>query len=423
MSRNPRVGPKNVVRLVESAPVQQSETNHKTLTLVESDAHELRSFLADTNIPCYTSRNSAGLVALDQRKYWIGFNKVSGVGPVKLRRLLDYFGDLETAWRAGAADLREAGLDARAIENMQVVRNRTSLDAEVEELDHQRVKILTWNDETYPRLLAHIDDPPPVLYVKGHLCDKDDWAVAVVGTRTPTSYGREVACRLSGDLAANGMTVVSGLARGIDTQAHKGALEAGGRSIAVLGCGVDITYPAENRRLADAIAENGCIVSEFALHTQPEGPNFPARNRIISGLSLGTIVAEAGLRSGALITAQFALEQGRDVFAVPGSIFARTTEGCHRLIQQGAKLVVSCQDILEELNLTMVTQHMEAKEIIPENSAEEMLLKVLSAEPIHVDEITQASNLPIAQVSSTLVMMELKGMIRQVGGMTYVLAR
>jgi len=356
-------------------------------------------------------------------KYWVGFNIVRGVGPMRFRALLDHFGDLEKAWHADAHELKEAGLDQRALENLMATRSKISLDEEMEKIERQGVKVLTWDDPAYPSRLLNIYNPPPVLYVKGEILDEDQWAVAVVGTRGATVYGKEATRQIASDLARNKVTIVSGLARGIDSEAHRAALDAGGRTIAVLGSGVDIIYPSESRKLAQAIVEQGALVSEYAMGTPPESSNFPPRNRIISGLSLGVVIVEAGERSGALITADYALEQGREVFAVPGNIFRKKSMGTNRLIQQGAKPVLSVEDILEELNLTMVSQQAEVRAIVPENETEATLLEYITAEPIHIDELGRKSGLPIAQVSSTLALMELKGMVRQVGGMNYVLAR
>jgi DNA processing protein len=228
---------------------------------------------------------------------------------------------------------------------------------------------------------------------------------------------------LGGDLARSGVTVVSGLARGIDGIAHQAALDAGGRTIAVTACGLDQVYPPEHRRLAQAIAESGALISDYPLGTRPEARNFPPRNRIISGLSLGTVVVEAGHKSGALITAEFALEQGREVFAVPGNIVSRNSVGCNRLIRDGARMVLSAQDILEELNLTMIEHQAEARAFLPADPTEAQLLSLVSDNPTHVDELCRVSKLPVHEVSSTLAMMELKGMVRQVGGMQYTLAR
>jgi DNA processing protein len=361
--------------------------------------------------------------AVGELRYWIGFNIVQGIGPARVRALLDHFGSLEMAWRADSAELKRAGLDRRAIENLLTTRSRISLDEEMEKIARQGVTVLTWDHPAYPSLLRQIHHPPAVLYVKGEIRSEDEWAVAVVGTRRATVYGREAARQIASDLVRNGVTVVSGLARGIDAEAHKSALEAGGRTIAVLGCGIDVVYPPEHTRLAQAIAGQGALVTEYALGTPPESGNFPPRNRIISGLALGVVIVEAGETSGALITADYAAEQGREVFAVPGNIFHRGAKGCNRLIQQGATPVLSVGDILEELNLTMVGQQQEVREVVPQNETESLLLQHLSAEPTHVDELGQESGLPIATVSSTLALLELKGMVRQVGGMSYVLAR
>ena len=358
------------------------------------------------------------------RKYWVGFNLVTGIGPAKTRKLLNAFdGDLAAAWHADAEALQTAGLDRRALQNLLEVRATRDLDAEMERIRAQGISVLTWEDEDYPRLLREIYDPPPVLYVKGQILPEDEWAVAVVGTRAATTYGKEAATRIAGGLARNGVTIVSGLARGIDSAAHRAALEAGGRTIGVLGCGLDIIYPPENRRLAAQIIQHGALISEYPLGTPPEGSNFPPRNRIISGISLGVVIVEAGRRSGALITADYALDQGREVFAVPGNIFRHASQGTNALIREGATPVLSVEDILEALNLTMISKQQAARAIIPENETESRLLKCLSADPIHVDEIGQQTGLPISEVTSALTLMELKGLVRQVGGMHYVLAR
>jgi DNA processing protein len=356
-------------------------------------------------------------------RYWVAFNKVPGIGAARLRALLDYFGDLQTAWQAPLHDLRQAGLDRRSIANLVEMRGDLDLDAELDQLERKGIAVLTWEDDGYPRNLREVYNAPPVLYVRGQIDTRDEWSVAVVGTRRASVYGKEAARMLGAGLARAGVTVVSGLAWGIDTVAHRACLDAGGRTIAVLGCSVDIIYPQQNARLAAEIVERGALVSEYALGTRPDARNFPPRNRIISGLTLGTVVVEADLGSGARITADFAAEQGREVFAVPGSVFSKSSRGTNELIQQGAKMVCDVADVLEELNLTMVSEQAQARAVIPENETESLLLDHLSAEPVHVDELRRAVRLPIAQVSSTLALMELKGMVRQVGGMNYVLAR
>jgi DNA processing protein len=361
--------------------------------------------------------------AMNDLCYWIGFNRVMGIGPAKLRALLDHFGDLETAWRANSSDLREAGLDRRALEYLLAARSAMDLNAEVARVKRLGARALTWNDADYPPQLKSIAASPPLLYVKGAFTPADQWAIAVVGTRRATAYGREVTRSLVGDLARSSVTIVSGLARGIDATAHQAALDAGGRTIAVLGHGIDFIYPPEHRKLAEQIAEHGALVTDYPVGTPPEGSNFPPRNRIISGLSLGVLVVEGASPSGARITADFAMEQGHDVFAVPGNILNRSSELPNTLIQEGAIPVLRASDILEPLNLTMVTQHAEAREVIPADATEAELLELLSAEPVHIDDLQRETGLPIAQVSSTLALMELKGMVRQVGGMNYVAAR
>lgn len=356
-------------------------------------------------------------------RYWVGFNIVPGIGPARLKKLLDYFGSAERAWHASALDLARAGLDRKPLQSLIAMRDKLDLDAEMHRIEDTGAHVFTLQDEGYPRLLRQINLPPPVLYVKGSYTPEDEWAVAVVGTRYAKAYGREATRYLAGELARNHITIISGLARGIDSEAHRAALEAGGRTIAVLGSGIDIIYPYENANLARDIVASGALITEYPLGTKPEKGNFPPRNRLISGLALGTLIAQAGEGSGALITAYYALEQGREVFAVPGSIFDHGCSGTNRLIQQGeAKLVMRAQDILEELNLTMVSQQAEVRAVVPENETEALVLRHLSEEPIHVDELGRATGLPIAQVTGTLALMELKGLVRQTGGMHYILA-
>lgn len=362
-------------------------------------------------------------MATDALRYYIGFNLVRGIGPARLRALLDAFGDVEQAWHAPADALLQAGLDRRSLRNLLEARATVDLEREVERVAAAGVQVLTWEDPRYPRLLQEVPDPPPVLYILGELRPEDEWAIAVVGTRRISVYGREVTHRLVTSLAQSGITIVSGLARGVDGVAHRAALEAGGRTLAVLGCGVDRVYPPEHRALARQIAAHGALISEYPLGTPPEPGNFPPRNRIISGLSLGVLITEAGRDSGALITADYAAEQGREVFAVPGSILAAGSAGTNRLIQDGAKMVLEPADILEELNLAMAAEQARARETLPVSETEAALLAHLGAEPTHVDELGLAVGLPIAQVTSTLAMMELKGLVRQVGGMKYVAAR
>ena len=356
-------------------------------------------------------------------KYWVGFSLIPGIGRVKLSQLESKFGSLGKAWQATPAKLKQAGLDKGAINAITYWQSRISLDEEMEKLESYGVKVLTFHDPDYPSRLKEIYDYPPILYVRGSLLPQDEWCLAVVGTRRATVYGRQVAEELATDLARSGITIVSGLAKGIDSVAHRSALGAGGRTIAVFGCGLDIVYPAENAALARDIIQQGALISEYPLGTRPRADNFPRRNRIMSGLSLGVLVVEADETSGAMITARLALEQNREVFAIPGSILSPVSRGTNRLVQEGAKLVRDYTDILEELNLTAVAQQMELKEVIPASDTEALLLKQLSTEPTHIDEVCCSTGLPMSTISSTLTMMELKGLVKQVGTMNYILSR
>ncbi|MBN1314978.1 MAG: DNA-processing protein DprA [Anaerolineales bacterium] len=359
----------------------------------------------------------------DELPYWVGLNLVRGIGPAKFRALLDYFGSAQNAWQAELSELSQVGLDRRTLDSFVQTRSNLNPQQDVEKTLLDNISIHTWDDDDYPRYLKEIPDPPPVLYVKGDLQTRDEWSVAVVGTRRATSYGKHVTRQLVQELVRNGATIVSGLARGIDSIAHQAALDAGGRTLAVLGSGIRKIYPPEHRRLAERVAESGAIISDFSPDTPPEAGNFPRRNRIISGLSLGVLVIEAGNKSGALITANYALDQGRDVFAVPGNISSRMSYGTNRLIQQGAKMVISASDILEELNMTMVAEQVATQLSLPASHEEAQLLKLLSDAPCHVDELSRHAAMPVSMVTSTLTMMELKGMVRQVESMSFVRIR
>ncbi len=361
-----------------------------------------------------------------ERQYWVGFNLVPGVGPARVRQLLERFGALSKAWDAPASDLAGAGLDRRTLNNFIEARHRLDLGAELDRLDKLGIAVLTWEDDIYPPLLAklrEIDQAPPVLYMRGTLVEADEWALAVVGTRSISPYGRQVTRQLVADLASSGLTIVSGLARGVDAEAHRAALDTGGRTIAVLGCGLDTIYPPEHQQLAAQIAQHGALISPFPLETPPERKNFAPRNGVLSGLARGVLVTEAGLKSGAMLTAGAALEQGREVFAVPGNITAPGSSGTNRLIQDGAHPVLTAQDILEILNVEHIMQYSEARASLPHlGEAEQRVLDELSAEPLHIDELSRQCGLAVAQVSSALTMLELKGMVYQVGPLTYVRA-
>jgi DNA processing protein len=359
----------------------------------------------------------------EKRRYWIGFNHVLGIGPTRLRKLLDAFGDIQLAWHASGDELRLAGLGPTYVKTLINTRETLDLDQELRRIEQLGFKITTWQDEEYPARLREISAPPPMLYVWGDIKPQDRWAVAIVGTRRATAYGTAVAQDLASVLAASGITIVSGLARGIDSIAHQAALDTGGRTLAVLGSGLDQIYPPEHRQLAEAITERGAVLSDYPLGTKPEAKNFPPRNRIISGLSMAVVVVEAGKSSGALITADFAAEQGRDVFAVPGDLNKLASMGTNRLIQSGAQILLSPDEVLEALNLEMVARKEVASETLPEDETERRVYEALSANPVHVDELQANCGLPIAQITASLAMLELKGRARQVGGMHYVRAR
>lgn len=358
---------------------------------------------------------------MDDLRYWVGFSLIRGLGAVRFRLLLDSFGDLAKAWQAGYAALKGCGLATGLVEQIVYQRQRIDPAAELARVARAGLNVVTWNSPSFPRLLSSIDNPPPVLYYRGELRPQDELAVALVGTRSPSVAGKEVAARLAYDLAQNGVTVVSGLALGIDAVAHREALRAGGRTLAVLGCGLDSVYPSSHRALADKIVTSGALLSDYALGVKPEARNFPPRNRLISGLALGTVVVEAGIRSGALITLQFALEQGRETFAVPGNVQSRSAMGTNAAIQKGhAKLVTCVQDILEELNISMIQEQRQARAVLPEGDEERALWGYLGEGPVHIDELVRRSGLPTAQVSSTLMLMELKGMVRCVDRTSYM---
>lgn len=333
---------------------------------------------------------------------------VDGVGPVKLSKLLDQYGSIAQVCETLNAPLAEA------------------LEA-IQKAKEKNVSIISLEDEEYPELLKNIYDPPPVLYVKGQNLNSKDKTIAIVGTRRASRYGLEIAKKLAFELASLGISIVSGMALGIDTIAHRGALDARGKTIAVFGCGVDVIYPPSNEDLAREIESSGALVSEFPLGAGTEKGHFPRRNRIIAGLSLGTIVVEGHYDSGAMITAKHALDEGREVFAVPGNVEMDQSKGPHWLIKQGAKLVESVEDVLEELNMVMPESRKSEKpnsrraddfNLSPE---EEKIRSVLSLEPQLMDNIAAETGFSIPQVSSLLMMLEMKKVVRQLPGKMFVL--
>lgn len=358
-------------------------------------------------------------------KYWIAFSYFPKIGPIRLQRLLNYFSSLENAFKASLNELIKAGLEENVASEFMIKRQEINLNEILEKLDKEKIQVLTLEDQNYPPLLKEIYNPPPLLYYQGIL-KKEEYTLAVVGTRQLTAYGKQVTPYLVKELAQNGITIVSGLALGIDSLAHQSTIEVNGRTIGVLGGGLDkqSLYPSQNRYLVQKIlGSGGLILSEYPPLTLPLPYHFPYRNRLISGLSLGTLIIEAKEDSGALITAQYALEQNREVFAIPGNIFQETSLGPNRLIKMGAHLVTSALDILEVLNLKEAVHFIQTREIMAESQEEELLLKFLSFEPIHIDQLKKQTTLEISLISSTLLIMEMKGKVRNLGGMNYVRAR
>jgi DNA processing protein len=360
---------------------------------------------------------------LSEQKYWLGFSLIPEIGTKRILHLRDKFGRLSAAWQAAEAHLNVSGLEPQALANVLHFRKTLDLEREMARVQQLKARLITLEDADYPPLLKHIADPPAVLYVRGTLTPVDERAICIVGTRKATPNGRETARHIASQLAKQGLTIISGLAQGIDEVAHRGALEAGGRTLAVTACGIHMIYPTQNLQLAHEIIEAGAVITEFPIGTPPIKSNFPRRNRIMSGMALGVLVAEAPEKSGALITAAGAAEQGRDVFAIPGSIHNTASGGTNRLIQDGAKLVMKVEDILNELNMTYtIVQAKAATETVsPANGNEAALLQLLGADPIHIDDLVRQSGLSVSTVSSTLTILELKGLAQMVGAMQYCL--
>lgn len=359
---------------------------------------------------------------MDHLVPWFTLKSVPGIGNLLFRRLVHHLGAPEQVMQATVAQLAQVkGMTPRLATAIQRQKRPDWVATELLRVKNSGFRITTLHDATYPELLRHIPDPPPLLYLYGHL-EPDAAHIAIVGSRKATAYGRTSARQLARQLAEQGMVVVSGMARGIDTAAHQGALEASGRTVAVLGSGLKRIYPAENRTLFDHIAKNGAVLSEYALDAEPEAHHFPQRNRVISGLSLGTIVVEAAQRSGSLITARLAAEQGREVYAVPGSIHASTARGTHALIQQGAKLVESAEDVMVEVqpHLAESGGHSAAAPLPDLTAVEAQILEAIGPYPRHIDELARLVQTDMGQLTATLMQLELKGVILQEPGRYYL---
>ena len=357
---------------------------------------------------------------------WLALARVKGLGAVSFKKLATRFVDPTAAFSAALTELEQVeGLHRDAIDGIVAFSDWAEVDEEIERARDAGIAIVPFTNPNYPARLRTIADPPPFLYVKGNILTDDDKAVAIVGSRSASEYGRRVARDLARGLASLGFTVVSGMARGIDGSAHESALQAGGRTIAVLGSGVERAYPAEHETLYRRIGENGAVLSELPIGTRPLAFNFPARNRLISGLSLGVVVVEATEKSGSLITATLAVEQGREVFAVPGEVGSSRSRGAHRLIRQGAKLVESVDDIIEEIapqlldRIGSATQR--APRVLPQNASDatRTIFALLQENTLQVDQVIERTGMSAAQVLETLLDLELQGLLRQLPGKIY----
>ncbi|HWH80459.1 MAG TPA: DNA-processing protein DprA [Candidatus Binatus sp.] len=360
---------------------------------------------------------------------WLALCRVKGLGCVSFKKLAARFSDPTKAFSASRAELEQVeDLRAEAIEGLVNFAEWAEVDDEISRARTAGVTLIPFSDGRYPARLRMIADPPPLLYVKGELHERDDKSVAIVGSRSASDYGRRVARDLARGLAAMGFTVVSGMARGIDGMAHETALNAGGRTIAVLGSGIERAYPVEHQQLYQRISESGAIISELPIGTRPMAFNFPARNRLISGLSLGVVVVEATEKSGSLITASLAVDQGREVFAVPGEVGASRSRGAHRLIRQGAKLVENVDDILEEIAPQLLTRGNVARSapltLAPNASADaRKVFTLLQENSLQVDEVIERSGFPAGRVLEILLDLELQGYVRQLPGKKYAIER
>ncbi|MFA5928613.1 MAG: DNA-processing protein DprA [Candidatus Margulisiibacteriota bacterium] len=357
----------------------------------------------------------------NDRLYWPALASLQ-LGAVTLKRALERFGSPQAVWEAPVSAFNEIkAIRETSLEKIRGERNAIDPEAELNKLEKAKVNFVTLFDDNYPALLKEIYDPPVVLFYKGLKPERSRRRFAIVGTRHPSQYGISVTSKLSADLVNAGFTIVSGLARGIDTETHKSTLLAGGKTIAVLGCGLDVVYPAENHELYERICENGTIFSEFPLGTQPLVENFPCRNRIITGLCSGTLVVQCAIKSGAMISARYALEQNREVFAVPGNIEQPQSAGPHLLLQQGAKLVGKVEDILEELNICTQGElfpYAPAQYILDEQ--ERQVHDLLSAEPFHFDILANRSRIPLPKLAEIMINLELKNAVMALPGKYYI---
>ncbi|MGE5329234.1 MAG: DNA-processing protein DprA [Deltaproteobacteria bacterium] len=354
-------------------------------------------------------------------KYYIWLKSIPGIGEKRFLALKEYFGSPEKVWNASKSDLLcIPGLE-RIAASILSSQYRQKSEEYMNKLNENGIRLISIEDSEYPDILKNIHNPPQIIHIKGNLKLDKLSAIAIVGARRATGYGTDMARQLAKELAFRGITVVSGMARGVDTYAHKGAVEAGGTTIAVMGCGIDVVYPPENYKLIEKVCTSGAVISEYGMGMQPFALNFPARNRIISGLSKGVIVIEAGEKSGSLITADLALEQGREVFAVPGNADSSSSKGTNTLIKQGAKLVTCVEDILEEFEeLKNVKIKSKQNEKIKGLNADEIKIIENINGSVHIDMLSRAIGCTVQKTNTTLMMLELKGIVKQLPGNFFV---
>jgi DNA processing protein len=356
-----------------------------------------------------------------EREHLLFLSTFMPFGPARINLLLNYFRSAEKVWKAREGELRELGLKSETVSKFISHKRKFDEKKYLFQMRQKSIEFVTFKDKKYPENLRGLDDAPPVLYFRGKMSAMDVNAVAIVGSRKMTSYGRDVSEKLATELAVHGVSIVSGLAFGIDATAHKAALSAGGRCIAVLASGVDVVTPKSNSWLAESIIkeEKGALVSEFPLGTEPQKSFFPHRNRIISGLSKAVIVIEGMQKSGTIHTAHHAAKQGREVFAVPGSITSPMSAAPHYLIKNGAKMITAVEDVLEELDMQLKVDSEAMEKVMPADKSESELMGIIENEALHLDELARISGLKVAAVSAKLTVMELKGLVKNLGGGVY----
>lgn len=359
----------------------------------------------------------------DDIKYYNAFNLIGEIGPIRFKKLSSYFQNMENAWRASIRELKQSGLDERVSDKIVSLRPKISPDKEWEKLTANNIAAITISSDGYPKLLKQTYDPPAIIYIKGRLSEALNFPLAVVGSRKVSSYGIQVIKDIVGALARSGISIVSGMAYGVDTAAHETAISNGAKTIAVLASGLDPYNLSRRKQIAEKIIANGALISEYPFGKPAMKHQFPVRNRIIAGLTPAVLVIEAREKSGALITPRLALEANRDVFAVPGGIYSPHSVGTNNLIKQGAKAVTSCQEILDELGLTKPEGCINNRSIVSASSDEKAILSLLDTEPLHIDAIAKKINNEANKVSGTLTLMEMEGIVKNLGGGNYAIIK